>query len=179
MTILDGLTWLLGGGFGTVAYYLTSWLDRHTRYANLQSHIKRVLAYLIAGAVAALGGIGALLLRDWLGASPAPATAQAWVEAMYTVIALSIVAAQAVQAKDLQGRFSTNPSGDPTYHRIQLAKARSRAAGYPNAAADDDLERPSALIWLIVLLAGLLVLAACCRCAAAAEAAALGGWAAW
>jgi hypothetical protein len=90
MTLQEFLIWIIsGGGSGVIAYWL---LERIGERVNIDAEIKRYLSLVLAGLVA----LGAYMAGIGIGYEPQPDTARAWVEAIFSVIAVAIGLSQAI-----------------------------------------------------------------------------------
>lgn len=94
MELSEFLLWLVtGGGAGVVGYYL---MDQVVKYfPNLSSELKRYLSLAIAAGLAML----AYYVQTVLAYVPSPETAQAWIEALFSVAAVAIGLSQAVHGR--------------------------------------------------------------------------------
>jgi hypothetical protein len=93
MELSGFLTWLIGGGGGTlVAYWL---MENVPALQNLASEYKRYLSLAIAGLVAC----AAFGVSVGLGYREAPAGWQGWLEALFAVIGLAIGGSQAIHGR--------------------------------------------------------------------------------
>ena len=93
------LSWVVsGGGASMLAYWLMSYVPV---LKKLVGEAKRYAAFALAGTIA----VGAWAMLTWFGASEWPGTPQAWVTAIFQVIALGIIGSQVVHGrKDLATR---------------------------------------------------------------------------
>jgi hypothetical protein len=82
--------WLLtGGGAGVVAFAL---VEKIPALANLLPDYKRYVSLAITGAVA----VAAWFFSVWMTWTVAPTGAQAWVEAIVSVIGTAIITSQVI-----------------------------------------------------------------------------------
>ena len=89
MELSEFLTWLVnGGGAGIVAYWL---MDNLEFLRGLSSEWKRYASLGLAAGLAML----AFAAGVWLGYVDAPAGAQGWLEALFSVAALALGISQA------------------------------------------------------------------------------------
>ena len=92
MELSEFLLWLVsGGGAGIVAY----WLMERLGNLELSSEFKRYLSLALAAGLAMLAYYGQTLL----GYVGTPETAQAWLEALFSVAAVAIGLSQVVHGR--------------------------------------------------------------------------------
>lgn len=90
MTLQEFLVWLLSGaGSGAVAYAIMQFLEGKV---DLSAEVKRYLSLAIAAVVA----VGAFMATVGLGYEAQPETVRAWIEAIFSVIAVAIGLSQAI-----------------------------------------------------------------------------------
>jgi len=90
MSLQEFLVWVLsGGGAGVVAFILMEWIGKNT---DLQSDLKRYLSLALAGLVA----VAAYSAGVAMGYEPTPEDVRGWIEAVFSVIAVAVMASQAV-----------------------------------------------------------------------------------
>ena len=94
MELSEFLLWLVtGGGAGLFGYWL---MDRVVkRFPGLSSELKRYLSLVIAAGLAML----AYYVQTMLAYVPSPETAQAWIEALFSVAAVAISLSQVVHGR--------------------------------------------------------------------------------
>ncbi len=103
MSLQDGLSWVLGGGAGVVAYYILAQLDVDWPWFHLlRSDYKRYLSFVLAGvfasAVAAIALVGGMVMNYH-----APLAWREWAEVLFEVSFAAIVLSQTWHAaKDLR-----------------------------------------------------------------------------
>ncbi len=92
MELSEFLLWLVsGGGAGIVAYWLMERIGKNIA----SSEIKRYLSLALAAGLAMLAYYG----QTFLGYVATPETAQAWLEALFSVAAVAIGLSQAVHGR--------------------------------------------------------------------------------
>jgi len=92
MELSEFLAWLVGGGgAAAVAYFLMERLP----LGNLSSEWRRYLSLVLA-AVTACAAFGVTVA---LGYAETPADAKAWIEALFSIIAVSIGGSQALHGR--------------------------------------------------------------------------------
>ena len=91
MELRELLAWLIGGGgAGVVAYWIVNaW------FANLNPEPKRYAAMALTGVLAAL----AFFVTVQIGYAPRPETWLAWVEQVFSVIAVALGLNQVIHAR--------------------------------------------------------------------------------
>jgi len=92
MNLADFLTWLVGGGGAAIVAY---WLMEHLPLENLSSELRRYVSL----AIAALVACAAFGISVALGYSETPAGWQAWIEALFAIIAVAIGGSQAIHGR--------------------------------------------------------------------------------
>jgi hypothetical protein len=92
-TLKELLIWVLsGGGAGILAYWLISQLDAAGLLAKWTSEAVRYLSLAGAGLFAVIASIGGMALGYWAW----PIGATAWVETLFSVIAVALGLSQAL-----------------------------------------------------------------------------------
>lgn len=90
MTLQEFLIWVLsGGGAGVAAFILMEWIGNNT---DLQPDLKRYLSLALASTVA----VAAYAAGVAMGYEPTPEDVRGWIEAVFSVIAVAVMASQAV-----------------------------------------------------------------------------------
>ena len=96
MTLQEALQWIVGAGAGIIAYAAMglSFLD------NLKPDIKRYVSLALAAAIAS----GAFYLQVALNYQSEPETTQAWIEALFSVVAVAIGLSQVIHGARVLAR---------------------------------------------------------------------------
>jgi hypothetical protein len=97
MELADFLTWLIGGGGAAV---LAFWLMEHLPLEGLASEYRRYLSL----AIAALVACAAFGISVALGYAETPVGWQAWLEALFAIIAVAIGGSQAIHGRRVLAR---------------------------------------------------------------------------
>lgn len=93
MSLQEFLIWILTrGGAGIIAFALMEWIGRHT---NISAEIMRYLSLVLAALVA----FGAYMAGVWIGYEPLPETTRAWIEGIFSAIAIAIPLSQAIHGR--------------------------------------------------------------------------------
>jgi len=103
------LSWVVsGGGAGLLAYQI---VDGIRWFKELPGEPKRYVSWAIAGTIS----VGAWATLTWFGAGEWPVTPQAWIAAVFQVVALGILGSEVTHARrDLSKR---SYPGRATPHR--------------------------------------------------------------
>lgn len=92
--LIDVLLWLIGGGgSGVAAYALWNLLEQE--FPKLAEIAPRHKRYICLGISVAFG-VGAYFIQGAFSYSPWPVGAQAWAEQIFSVVALAVLASQAI-----------------------------------------------------------------------------------
>ena len=101
MTLQEGLSWLLGGGAGVVAYYILAQLDADWPWFHtLRSDYKRYLSFVLTGVFASAIAAVAMLASIAMGYAQ-PLAWRPWIEMLFPVVFSAIVLAQTWHAKEV------------------------------------------------------------------------------
>ena len=93
MELSELLAWLVsGGGAGVIAYWLLGVIPA---FEELAAEAKRYVAFALTAALA----VGAWYVTILLQCTPQPETAKAWIEAVFSVIAVALGVNQIIHAK--------------------------------------------------------------------------------
>ncbi len=101
-TLKELLVWLIsGGGAGVLAYWVISQIDASGGLASWTKEAVRYLSLAGAGLFAVLASIGGMALGYWAW----PVGATAWVETLFSVIAVAVGLSQVLHgALKLRGQ---------------------------------------------------------------------------
>ena len=90
MTLQGALEWLIvGGGAGWLAYALIGWIPG---FEKLRDDLKRYVSFIITGILACIG----FELEVIFNFRAKPESAQAWIEALFAIIAVAITVSQTI-----------------------------------------------------------------------------------